>query len=328
MQPQCIYCRTTTGSFKKGEHVIPQAFGKFGPETWVLHDIVCDDCNSHFDKAFEVYFNRSSLEAIERFNWDLKSRKEANHIHGTRVSTISVSAPSKGIKFSPVSHELLPQAGFQIAGQSGREFFTVEELESMKDFDKSKYDLKSVSGILLMTKDENSYNRLVGALARIGITFTQRSEAPPLGAHRVELEYVVKIDQINMRAVAKIAFNYMAQVRGAVYCLRSDFDSIRGFIRNGVRPVFTPVTPSNTPILAYDTETKRQTASHIIVLETKDNGSTIQSRVSLFNGVTYTVTLAKFFSGVFSKPDGGHCFDFQRKKVEPLRTGRKTYRFF
>jgi len=192
--------------------------------------------------------------------------------------------------------------------------------------DKTKYDLKSRDGIKLMANDEGSLDRLISLLAKLGIAFNRQSEAPPLGKHQVTLENIIRIDEVNLRTIAKIAFNYMAQVRGSAYCLRSDFDSIRSFIRYGTRPPFAPATPSNTPILAYDTETKRQTLGHIIVLEKRDNGSTIQSRVSLFNGITYTVTLAKFFSGSFSSPDIGHHFDFQQKKIDSLSTGGKDYR--
>jgi len=325
MQKHCVYCRTTTGSFKNGEHVIPKAFGTFGQQTWVLHDCVCDSCNSFFGNNLEVFFNRSSLEGLERFKHG-KPRRDAADIHRDRVMVVSASQQSKGMKFAPVSHELLPQVGFLFAGQSEREFFTLDELEGMENLDKTKYNLKNPDGISLLARDEKSYKRLAKALLKLGIAFEKQREAPPMGPHTVELDYTVKCDVKNFRTIAKIAFNYMAKVREPAYCLRSDFDPIRDYIRNGNRPPFAPVVPSNVPILAYDTETKRQTPGHIIVLETKDNGGTIQSRVSLYNGVTYTVTLAKYFSSALSLTDVGHHFDFEQKIINPLRTGKKNYR--
>jgi hypothetical protein len=322
MQKECVYCRTTTGSFKNGEHVIPKAFGTFGKQTWVLHGCVCDACNSYFGDNLEVYFNRSSFEGLERFKHG-KPRAEATGIHLNRVTVVSASPQSKGMKFTPVSHQLIPQVGLLLAGKTDRDFFSIEEVEGMPIIDNSKYDLKNPEGILIITRDKESYDRFATALIKLGVDFAKQREASLPGSHIIELDYAVKCDALNLRTIAKIALNYMAKVRGPAYCLRADFDPIRDYIRNGVRPPFTPVVPSNSPILAYDTETKRQTSGHIIVLESKDNGGTIQARVSLYNAVTYTVTLAKYFSNAISLPNVGHHFDFEQKTMNPLWTGKK-----
>ena len=130
------------------------------------------------------------------------------------MTVVSVSQQSKGLKFAPVSHEPLPQVGFLLAGQSEYEFYTLEELERMENLDKTKYDLKKPEGISLRARDEASYKRLTAALAKLGVAFEKLREAPPVGPHTMELEYAVKCDTTNFRTIAKIAFNYMAKVRG------------------------------------------------------------------------------------------------------------------
>jgi hypothetical protein len=323
----CIYCREV-GSFKKSEHVIPQALGTFDTRTWTLRDVVCDNCNKFFGDNLEVYFNRGSLEALDRFKFGLKPTDEAKDIHASRVSVVSVSKESEGIKFSPVTHVRLPQVRLLLkGGEDKHESFSLAELEALESIDKTKYDLKNTRGIGIMADEQSDLDRLIAALAKLGIPFVRQGDMPKIGNHRVELEYNVKIDAVILRAVAKVAFNYAAKVRGAAYCRRPDFDAIRKFIRYGERPPFTAVVPSNAPILGYDTETTRQMAGHLLVLESKDRGATIQCRLAFFNGVTYTVTLGRFAT-VAVQPDIGHNFDFEKKKISPLRQGKKDYRLF
>lgn len=302
--------------------------GKFGSATWTLVGVVCDECNSYFGDNLEVNFNRGSLEAVHRFEHGLKSKDEAGDIHASRMSVVSVSKQSEGMKFAPVSHQRLPQIGFLLAGsESKRDFFTLAELEAMKLIEKAKYDLKNPKGIWASADTQDHFDRLCSALARLGIPFVRKDGAAPIGPHQIQLEYRVKIDQVILRTVAKIAFNYMAKVRSAQYCLRSDFDAIRAFIRFATPPPFTAIVPTNLPILGYDTETKRQLAGHLIVLETKGSGATVQARVSFFNGVTYLITLAKFSTAAVL-PDVGYHFDFKKKKINRLGQGAKQYRFF
>lgn len=56
-----IYCKQDDPTKFKGiEHVVPQAFGKFGPQTPTL-ECVCDDCNAHFGKNHDIYLARETV---------------------------------------------------------------------------------------------------------------------------------------------------------------------------------------------------------------------------------------------------------------------------
>jgi len=63
----CIYCKhDDPAKFKGVEHVVPQAFGTFGPQTPTL-SCVSDDCNGHFGKNHDIYLARETVEGISRY---------------------------------------------------------------------------------------------------------------------------------------------------------------------------------------------------------------------------------------------------------------------
>ena len=57
----CLYCKSRDPEkFRAIEHVIPQAFGKYGARTPVLN-FVCDDCNGYFGKHLDDYLARETI---------------------------------------------------------------------------------------------------------------------------------------------------------------------------------------------------------------------------------------------------------------------------
>jgi hypothetical protein len=63
-EKSCIYCyQTDPGRFRGVEHVIPQAFGRFGSETPTL-DCVCDD----FGRELDQLLARETYEGISRYS--------------------------------------------------------------------------------------------------------------------------------------------------------------------------------------------------------------------------------------------------------------------
>jgi hypothetical protein len=63
----CIYCGQNDPSrFCTVEHVVPQAFGRFGGVTPTL-DRVCDDCNAYFGRELDQLLARETPEGISRY---------------------------------------------------------------------------------------------------------------------------------------------------------------------------------------------------------------------------------------------------------------------
>ena len=64
---RCIYCLEYKPSVAfNWEHVIPQAFGRFGKDSPVL-DCVCELCNVHLGWELEQSSSYSSIEGVHRF---------------------------------------------------------------------------------------------------------------------------------------------------------------------------------------------------------------------------------------------------------------------
>jgi len=54
------------------EHVISDAFGTFEPDTPVLHNTVCRNCNQYFGDHLEVRYARGAIEGLLRYYKGLK----------------------------------------------------------------------------------------------------------------------------------------------------------------------------------------------------------------------------------------------------------------
>ena len=82
----------------------------------------------------------------------------------------------------------------------------------------------------------------INAYADEGMWMPQ--QVPQLAGLRVTAEIEFTFDKMIARAVAKIAFNYLAKTQGADFVLPQDFDSVRRFIRHseGQPPRANPET--------------------------------------------------------------------------------------
>jgi hypothetical protein len=140
-------------------------------------------------------------------------------------------------------------------------------------------------------------------------------EVPPASRRsHIELEVEGLIDQAVWRAIAKIAFNYLAKIEGSAYVLYERFDRIRAFILGELRgPAL--VRYSRRPILAEDSPRLRTNEMHLVLFERK--GFALHGRVSLFNSFTYDVMLCADL-GLYYPIKSGHAFDPIRKNVHRL----------
>src|SRR3972149_3099902 len=82
--PRCIYCKRVGVNFAR-EHVIPRAFGTFGPNTMVLSQEVCTECNHLLGKELDELLSRDSFEAVIRAEKLLPRRKKKDRFKGRRV---------------------------------------------------------------------------------------------------------------------------------------------------------------------------------------------------------------------------------------------------
>lgn len=156
--PMCIYCKKNKRDFDNREHVIPQAFGRFYPDNFVLNDknkkdkSVCDDCNKNFGREFEDFLATESYEGyIQRSKF--LEREPRDRTRNNIIIKVS-EGDYKGIyvklnkdnKVSP-----LPQIGLKRKNGIW-DYFLLDKVNSV---DKSLYDL-SKSNLCAFCLDENT----------------------------------------------------------------------------------------------------------------------------------------------------------------------------
>jgi hypothetical protein len=320
----CIYCLGEyPASAFNVEHVIPRAFGTF-QQNLPLH-CVCEDCNSYFRTTIEFAYTRDSVEAILRLLHGIKPATQAADLAMQRVSIVlSGDSDWHGCHIELKAEDgqcvidLVPQVRFARRSGSGWIFVTEEELTDLgrplpADIDPSRE-------IRLISRSREMNQRLISALRQRGISFQTHGEtgAPPAVDGLAPLEIEMHFDAVILRCVAKVSFNYMAHVAGADFARGRDFDAVRGFIREGRGAGYPLVARRFRPILADDSPAVRQTNGHLVTVNSTRDSRHVVGQVSLFNGPTYSVSLARNYSGVWLPLRSGHHFDLDTGQISRL----------
>jgi HNH endonuclease len=330
--PTCIYCLREGQEFDR-EHVIPEAFGTFEPTSFILYNAVCRECNNWFGRTLDFALSRDSMEALLRFRYGTKSPSEARDLPYRKIelkigqpgpwfgATVVLEPDRAGKAVEPVP---VAQAAFRWKGTQEWTFLVEREL----DADALAAYVKPVPGMLeirVMGPSRHDHERVLQRLKAAGINFRQESSLanPITDDGKVLVEIEAAVDQTIFRAIAKIAFNYVAHQHGSDFVLRSDFDDIRKYIRYGMAPAWTQrvpvVLPSQRPVLFDDLPQMRQTNGHLITFDWNTGQTGFLAQVSLFNTVTYHVAICPVYSGVWSNGfSRGHHFDIEAKTIVPL----------
>jgi hypothetical protein len=172
----------------------------------------------------------------------------------------------------------------------------------------------------LFAPSEAVQEHLIALLAAKGIPFHKQGEfgPPPTEGAVMLVDHHFPIDLITRRAVAKIAFNYLASVAGSEFALRSCFDDVRAFVRSGTLPDYPIMQVSYTPILFDDLPMQRQTNGHLLTVEWPASQDHILGQVTLFNVLTYAVLLTRKCSSLWRDIRQGYHFDIGEGVVKPL----------
>lgn len=138
--PTCIYCKMQKSNFNSREHIIPQAFGRFQPNNFVLNDRqkkdkkVCDDCNIKLGRELDENLAKGSYEGHilrPKFLKKLPREKALRNDIIIRADT----SPLKGAYFKLTPNdtvELLPQIGLRKKMAIGIIFYLMDLLILIK----------------------------------------------------------------------------------------------------------------------------------------------------------------------------------------------------
>ena len=329
--PTCIYCREELGTehFNK-EHVVPLQFGAFENNQTLVHT-VCRHCNTYFGRSLENALGRNSFEAIFRLRHGQKLHRDfvgfadgrlSFRIPSSQRGTGMIVTPEPDPEVGDIVLKIPPQVGIQREGQSEFRYYTEEELRTDGPTllpTGSKPTLR-----LITAKDDDSgFERLRDLVRTLVPKFQEQGEVNLAPPERFNGQIIVEvggtIDKLIARAVAKIAFNYMAKHAGVGFALNSCFDPIRWFIRNDEggddwRQFVQVVTK---PLLAQETDDLRVTQGHIVLLGWPTIYA-LQAYVSPYNSIAYQVTMTTSFAGLWRPIKVGHVFDWEHRVIHKL----------
>lgn len=321
----CIFCGSSAPPRRKREHVIPRLLGQF-QDNWTL-DCVCDECNQFFGERLEVHFGRDSTEALHRLQHGIKRPSESTDLPYKRVTLVveqegpfrgarATIGPDAGDGIQPIP---LAQVGFRRPGEPRFQWLLESELtdEKLTPFKNSTWEVR------LIGPTDADQERLGAKIRALGINLKrQTTEHVQIHDKNSEVTVVTEatLDIPIQRAIAKIAMNFAAHIAGPPFVRHASFDRARGFIRFGLRPGFQVVAPCDTPILADDSVSFRQTKGHLIVIGWER--SAVVVRFSPFNFITYRVVLCPVFAGLWRDLGVGFLFDYETHQIRPLISTR------
>ncbi len=301
-----------------------EAFGTFDTN-FTLLQTVCRSCNQHFGDNLERIFARDSFEAFDRIKHGLKPSREIAGLPQDRLTfTVALTGEWYGLRLRLVvsdgskAVEPVPQVGLPKKGDRGWTYLTEAELADTKRNLPSECD--SQGQVRIVAPSARVQQRLIGLLSERGITFREKGLFPPPNLDLGEIEIYVnhKIDPVVKRCIAKIVFNYLAHATSREFALHPTFDMTRSYIRYGGSPGYPIVLADDRPILADDRRTLRQTDGHLVTINWTADRRHVVGQLSLFNRVTYRVSLAQNFSGLWRQIRSGHHFDLGTRRISPL----------
>jgi hypothetical protein len=321
----CIYCGATGVPFNR-DHVIPEAFGTFHNNLVVT--CVCAKCNQFFGDELELVLGRNSREAILRLHHGLKAPTGAHHLKYDNVKlTVGEAGPWRGAQIilaadltgTKLDTKPIAQVAFRKKGEQEWRWFPEVALTDASVVAPYR---TSDSVIQIVGPSQADIDRLTTKLNAFGISFNQKGVLPqPVNSDGTILTRLAsRVDEAILRAVAKIAGNYIAYVHGAEFFLAKDFDAFRNWVRFGTTPTRgTPVVVVTTPILADDSEHWRQTTGHIVTFDWNRQGDGLFAQVSLFNDLNYKALSCPKYSGLWRDLRSGHHFDLNSRVISELR---------
>lgn len=334
--PKCIYCLKNKASseFNK-DHVMPDSFGSF-LKTFTLVETVCKECNSYFGDTLELFLGRDTYEGLLRYEKNIKAPKDFKKFNNQRLRfRLFADSDFDGLimelKYSEEQQKIVAikakQVGFKHKGTGKYKFFTFEEIRPRQELEEEGFIIKGEDIIKIYNRSDKKeraeieevlHNNDIGTINNKDVLLEL-----DIDGENIDIEIEGTIDSIIYRGIAKIAFNYLAYIRGKDYALSDNFNGIRNYIRfghdNGIKYVF----PQNEPFL-YDEKNLgvQLTDGHMITLGWHNHPlkKVILSGVTLFNWVQYKVVLCHWYNGIYYDISAGHHFNIESKVISNMKS--------
>jgi hypothetical protein len=287
----------------------------------VLTEEVCADCNHQLGKELDEILARDSFEGLIRAQRLEPRRRKADRFKARRTEIRVPDEPKYGqyrgarMAVNWQTRKLRTLDQVIVRDEAGTlHSFTEAEIAGA---DEKLFRNRPPDAIQVIGTRAGVEILLECAISK-GAKFIEEAteiEPPPAASEpTVFLQTRGTIDSNIWRGIAKIAFNYLAKVQGSAYVLDDKFDGIRKFIKGEVTEQAL-VRVSQKQILANETSHRKMTDMHLVMFERQGRG--LFGRVSLFNSITYDVSLCSDLGLVYSIKSG-HAFDPLTKQVHKL----------
>ncbi len=314
----CIYCTKEKPREQfNSEHVILKALGVFGPKTMTLINKTCIACNQDFGDTIDNALSRETLEGVHRFKNGVKTSKKFEYgRHAKNQERTATSGFLKGHKLELVAnengiglnYELKENYDVAFKKEDGSyDFYYVGQLPDGETL-KQKYPNCLEEIKIINSKKIEDIEDIAETLSQIFGTRYELNEENHEGNCEVEAIYTKEA----FRAIAKIAFNYIAYSNDTSLILQECFNPIRNFITKGIGEWNQFIQIEKEPIVPNNNGME----AHFITIHSI--GQKIFSSVSLHNKIHYEICLAKNYKGKPIEVGYGHCFDPHEKKIHKL----------
>lgn len=326
---KCIYCLQDKPecSFTKTEHIIPQSFGVFR-NNFTLNEVVCDECNKFFGDKLEIYLARDTFEGVSRFNLNIKESNQFKSLGKRSKLIIKVNeGPCSGsyafLEFSPLDNKVIlkpvPQIGF-LNNNGEFKYFLLDEIPTIDFLEKEGFNIKISGSIVIFGCD---LDRAKVLLAEKGINKFNFEGEKGFSEPNKDFLCIVKrvVDDVVVRPIAKIAFNYLAFWEGKDFVLDHSFDTIRNYIRFGIKPDYPFFLTVDDPILGDEPIEGLRRVGHLITVDWALDRTSIFAQVSLLNWMNYKVLLTRDFHRDKREITRGHFFNPINQEIFELVRG-------
>ncbi len=223
-----------------------------------------------------------------------------------------------------ISVRPLPQVGFMLAPERAYRYFLLDEIPTQDELDEMGFDKEHPKPIVALEVDPPE---LTARLAAKGIAFNYRGplpQNPPLDT--IGCELTARMDHVIFRAMAQIAFNYLAYWEGGPFVQQQGFDRARRYIRYGEIPNYELLRVNEEPILGDEPTVGNRRFGHLITIGWADDGVSVLSQVSLLNWMTYHICLAPELGGSLPPLARGHFFTLRARRSWSLNPGVGWFR--
>ena len=169
-------------AYQRREHVMPQCFGVFKPNNFVLRETVCDDCNQDLGDKLELQLGRDTIEGVLRYKHGVKPREHPKR--HKRIKLRVSEGELKGLIVIPVYSEAsgrtymqpVVQVGFYNNARREYDYFEPEAIPIREFLEREGYDLGKDKMIRMFTETDEDADRLMAVLKERGINFKKRED--------------------------------------------------------------------------------------------------------------------------------------------------------